>query len=324
MSVIDVVILRTEDQIVNSYGLNVLNGLNYFFGAFRNSNNSNGSVTTLNTDFSGIGGVGSSSNGASALSYSLNIANSTNNRNEVLARPSLIALDRLPSTFFSGDSISIPISANAGGVSQLVDKQIGVSLSVTPTFIDDETLILSLKAVRSFAELPLVGTSGAALSVSKNSVTANVIARYGETIILSGLNERELIRGDSGIPILKEIPGLQYLFSQNISTDYFRTVAIMVTPRKPISNETDRALAMKERTESEGQSRTKKYSFHWRIEEYEKYLSKAAPNFDAAIDGLYTNNLYNSFKSRDLIDTNWARKPKLEQFLHNLGEVLWH
>jgi hypothetical protein len=155
-------------------------------------------------------------------------------------------------------------------------------------------------------------------------VTANVIARFGDTIVLGGLNERELVRGDSGAPILKDIPGMQYLFSQNVSTDYFRTVLVLVTPRKPISNETDRALAMKEKIESEGKSGSKRYSFYWRIEDYEKYLSKSAPNFDVAVETLNNNNLFTSFKAKDLVDTNWSRKPKLEQMVHSISELLWH
>ncbi|MCX7179939.1 MAG: hypothetical protein NTX56_14635 [Proteobacteria bacterium] len=327
MAVIDAVLLRTEDQVARSLGVNLLQGLTGFFGQFRNTQtNTDGSTSVIKSNFVGIGGSMSTSSSAAPLFYALNIANATNNRNEVIARPSLLAIDRMPSTFFSGTTVSIAISGNAGSTSTLVDKQIGVSFSITPTIIDHDNVMLSVKAVRSFIEPPAPGTSGVALSTSRNSVTANITARFGETVILSGLTERELIRSDSGVPVLKDIPGVQYMFSNTGSTDFFRTVMIMITPRKPVTSDADMAAVEREKElrKTTGKSARKAYAFYWRIEEYEKVLAKYAPNLDATIETLESNELYKSFKSKDLVDTNWATKSRMDVLLHDIGQVLWH
>lgn len=327
MAVIDAVLLRTEDEVARSHGINLLQGLTGFFGVANfNVHGSSGQTEARRTTFSGLGGNGSGANGAASLMYALNIANATNTRNEVLARPTLMAVDRMPSTFFSGSTVSIAISGSAGSSGMLVDKPIGVSFSITPTIIDDDSLMLSVKAVRSFVQSPAKGTTGVALSVSRNSVTANVTARFGETVILGGLSERELFRSNSGVPVLKDLPGIQYMFSENTTTDFFRTVMIMITPRKSVTNDADVEAARNERNASKlsGQSIRKKYAFYWRVEEYEKVLAKYAPNLDATMDTLETNELYKSFKAKDLVDTNWAAKPRLEVLLYDLGKVLWH
>lgn len=329
MAVIDAVLLRTEDQVSRSFGVNLLQGLTGFFGHFRSAtSNADGSTSVSKTRFSGIGSSAAPTVGTSAapLFYALNIANATNNRNEVIARPSLLAIDRMPSTFFSGTTVSIAISGNAGSTSTLVDKQIGVSFSITPTIIDRDNVMLSVKAVRSFIEPPAAGTSGVALSTSRNSVTANLTAKFGETVILSGLTERELIRSESGVPVLKDIPGVQYMFSNDSSTDFFRTVMIMITPRKPVTSDADMAAVEREKElrKTSGKSARKTYAFYWRIEEYEKVLSKYAPNLDATIDTLENNELYRSFKSKDLVDTNWATKSRMDVLLHDISQVLWH
>jgi tetratricopeptide (TPR) repeat protein len=323
MVMIDAVLLRTEDAVSSSYGLNLLNGLNVFFGnSFINtksdvSGTSTGSTRTITR------GLGSST--SASLSYSLNIANAATNRNEVLARPTLLGIDRLPSTFFSGQTATISIPGTAGGTGTVADKPIGVSLSVTPTFIDEETLMLSVKAVRSFVEPNVSSSSQVILSTSRNSVNANLIAKFGDTIILSGLTEREIVRGDSGVPVLKDIPGIQYMFQNYVSTDFFRTVMIMISLRKPVlGDEQIQGIALeKETREKTGQPQRKKYAFYWRIADYEKFLSLAAPNLDHALETLETNNLYQSFKSRDLTDTNWAAKPKLDRFLNQLGDLIY-
>ena len=326
MAVIDVVMLRTEDEISRGYGINLLQGLTGFFSRNATTTRSSGGQgNTTTIDFRGFGGPSSLGSGAGALAYSLNIANATNNRNEVLARPSLLAIDRMPSTFFSGTTVSIPVSGGAGSYGQLVDKPIGVSMSITPTILDDENVLLAVKVVRSFVEIPAVGIVGAAVSASRNSVTANVSAKFGQTIVISGLTERELLRGESGVPILKDIPGVQYLFDKYTSVDFFRTVMVMITPRKPVADSTDIREIYKEQTERKpGESPTKKYAFHWRVEEYDKALARSAPNLDQVLDTLQTNRLYLGLKDKDLVDTNWAAKSKLERMLHDLAQTILH
>jgi general secretion pathway protein D len=317
MAVIDAVLLRTEVSDSQSYGVNLLQGLNLFFGRSTTRTSPESTVTTVNY---GLGGAGIST----ALAYSLNIANATNNRNEVIARPSLLAIDRLPSTFFSGTTASIAVPSGVGGISSLTDKQYGISFSVTPTFVNDKHVLLSIKAVRSFAETPDAGTTGVSLSLSRNSVTANVLATFGDTIILSGLTERQLTRSDNGVPVLRDIPIAQYLFQNYRTSDFFRTVMIMVTLRRPITDQDQVVAANREKaSRGKGAGQRKDYAFYWRIEEYEKFLNSYAPNLDLAIDTMETNELYKHFKSRDLIDVNWGAQPRLKQILNDLTNSIY-
>ncbi len=317
MAIIDVVMLRTEDSVSRSYGSNLLQNLTGYFGMSANLNGSTSSggnligsgTTTTTLGIAGQLGLGS------ALAYSLNIANATQNRNEVLARPTLLAIDRLPSTFFSGSNISISVGGGfPGAQSSLVDKQVGVSFSVTPTFIDDDQVLLSVRTARSFVTAPAVGTNGVALSQSRLSTSANLVVRPGQTVILSGLAERERVRGKSGVPVLRDIPGIQYLFSSDQNVDFFRTVMVMLTLRKPVTTAEDVAgvEAEKQAREKTGVPQIKKYGFYWRVDEYAKVLSRSAPNMDAAIDALFSNKLYQTFKSRDLDDKDWASQSKMQ------------
>jgi type II secretory pathway component GspD/PulD (secretin) len=210
-------------------------------------------------------------------------------------------------------------------VNSLVDKPVGVSLSVTPTVIDDENILLNVKVARSFVQLPAQGVTGAAVSTSRNVVTASITAKYGETIVLSGLTERELMRGDSGVPVLKDIPGIQYMFDRTSKVDFFRTVMVLITPRKPVADSTaiDGINEEKNQRKTRGISPAKKYQFHWRAEEYEKILNKYAPNLDAVIETLETNQLYKGFKGTDLVDSNWAAKSRKEKLLIDLERLFW-
>ena len=329
MAIIDVVMFRTEDAVSHSYGANLLQNLTGYFGI-------SASMYGSTTPPGGLIGPGRTSTNISlggpgfdgtALAYSLNIANATQNRNEVLARPTLLAIDRLPSTFFSGANMSIVVGgASPGANSMLVDKQVGVSFSVTPTFIDDDNVLLTIKAARSFVTAPATGTTGIALSQSRLSTSANLIVKPGQTVILSGLAERERVHGKAGVPVLRDIPGVQFLFANDQTSDYFRTVMVMLTMRKPVLSEEDVAgvEAEKAARKATGLPQIKKYGFYWRVNEYAEFLSRSAPNMDAAIDTLNSNRLYLNFKGKDLDDTDWTNKGRIKNMTNDFYNIFLH
>ena len=328
MAIIDVVMLRTEDTVSRSFGSNLLQNLTGYFGMSATLSGS----TAPQSSFFGTGptttnlAIGGTLGAGTALAYSLNIANATQNRNEVLARPTLLAIDRLPSTFFSGANISILVGGSPGSVASLVDKQVGVSFSVTPTFIDDDHVLLTVRTARSFVTTPSSGTAGVALSQSRLTTSANLVVSPGQTVILSGLAERERVRGTSGVPVLRDIPGVQFLFTNDEKEDYFRTVMVMLTMRKPVVSAEDLAGVEAEKLarKTTGVPQIKKYGFYWRVDEYANVLSRSAPNMDAAIDALFNNKLYQTFKSRDLNDTDWAAQSRIKVLAQDLKDFLIH
>jgi len=64
-------------------------------------------------------------------------------------------------------------------------------------------------------------------------MNANVQLEFGQTLVLGGLSEKETTRTRSGVPLLQDIPGLQYLFSSLSTSSFQRSVLILITPRDP-------------------------------------------------------------------------------------------
>ena len=232
MAIIDVVILRTNEISTRSSGINLLENLAVTIQQSSNKVTSSidGAASTTSSTLTRNVGLGTSAGGA--IAYSLNIANISGQTTEVVSRPSLQVLDRQPAQFFSGSSIQIGLTGSVGGSSTLNEVNVGLSMSVTPTFLDDSQMLLNVKAVHTFFE-PVTGTStfSQSLQTSRNMVAAATKIRVNETLVLSGLTEREAISGTSGVPVLKDIPGLQYLFSKNTVQNFNKTVLILITPR---------------------------------------------------------------------------------------------
>ncbi|MBI4984273.1 MAG: hypothetical protein HZC24_02700 [Rhodocyclales bacterium] len=314
MAVIDVTIIRTQEVTQYSQGVNLLDGLKVILGGkweqTRSSSTADGPTFSKSI-------TRSLSLPAAGIEYSLNIFNAADATADVIARPSLLALDRTPATFFSGATVSVALSGQYGG--SLSDKNIGVSLSVTPTFIDDERLLLAVKGARSFIEpTELQGLKANALSTSNNIVSTNVIMRFGETLILSGLREREHTKDKAGVPLLRDVPILQYLFSTHVDFDYAHHVLILLTPRKPST------LAETERT-VQAYARSPEFQVERDDagDEAMNALRQRRPNLEAILAKIQLSQYRHEFHSGDLSSRRFAPSPSIERVLDDIKQMLY-
>lgn len=312
MAIIDATIIRTEETLTTSRGVNLLDGLEIVFSWSNivTRTITNGVKSTEKEVIRGLA-VGSGVPPA-GVTYVLNIANATDLRNDVLARPSLVALDRRPSMFFSGTNLTIAVSGQyAGG--DIEEKPIGVSLSVTPTFIDDDQVLLSVKAARSDLQETSPGSFEQSLHTTRSSVTTNVYMRMNQTLVLSGLVEKSSVAGRSRTPGLGDVPILQYLFSSANTEEVRRSILIVLTPRRPADagTQVDNDRATNDRN----------------AEEIRQRLTRdlALPgNTLSAIRSLAANRYAAQFRSGDLKDDEWKSQAMMDRLLDGLGSFLYY
>jgi tetratricopeptide (TPR) repeat protein len=320
-AMIEVTLIRTEESVQKSYGINLLDGLNLGRSLTQATD---GTITktsqlynSLGADVNNtvVGGTATAIN-TGMLNYSLNIANSLYQKNEVIARPTLAAVDRLPSVFFSGGNLSIKVSGTAGGVSTIVDKSIGVVLSITPTFLDDDQVLLNIRASRSFIENN-PDTTNIALHLTRNSVNAAAIVKFGQTFILNGLVEREKDQVQSGVPVLQDIPVLQYFFKNSVTLDYNRQILTLITIRKLIDSDDSASAA----SNTKGTLSTHKLS-----DEVDEFigLQNNKPVLDEVIAGLKKDNfLYKRLSQRDVLQESYGSQKFLDRIIMDLKEMLY-
>ncbi|KFL33533.1 MULTISPECIES: hypothetical protein [unclassified Sulfurospirillum] len=233
MVIIDATIIQTDEYLTNYNGLNLLDGLEAVFSWSDGVTKSktDGISSSMRTRTSSI------SLPMGGITYSLNIANASDFRNHILAKPSLVALDRQPATFFSGSNILVSVPGQLSG-GDLIEKSIGISLSVTPTFIDDDSLLLAIKVSRSDFSVEDQGSFQESLLTLKSSVSTSVLMNINQTLILSGLVEKQSNVNSSGVPVLKNIPGFNYLFNEAYDENKRKSLLIILTPQKAVQSST--------------------------------------------------------------------------------------
>ena len=313
MAIIDVVILRTNEDNASSTGINLLENLAV---TIQQSSNKV-STSTDNAPYTRIStltrNVGLGTSAAGAIAYSLNIANVSGQTAEVVSRPSLQVLDRQAAQFFSGSKISIGLTGGVNSSSTLSELNVGLSLSVTPTFIDEQQMFLNVRAAHTFFE-PVSGTStfDQSLQTSRNMVAAATKIRINETLVLSGLTEREVLSGSSGVPLLKDIPGVQYLFSKRTARNFNKTVLILITPRRMVAygENLDQVQALdKKDMEPKLMQETRQRAL--------KELDSQWPNLFHAIRHMARSERAFGVRSKDIELEDWNKPKRIQKILQD-------
>ena len=313
VAIIEVTMIRTEETVQKTFGVNLLQNLqlakSLSFSAMGDT--ANQATQSANNLFNT--GDAATALTAGYLNYSLNIANALYTKNEVIARPVLSAIDRLPSIFFSGATYSVQVKGTNS--STLVDKPVGVALSVTPTFLDDDKILLSIRASRSFIQDS--ANPNVALMQTRNAVNASALVSYGQTFVLNGLVEREIDATSNGVPFLQDIPILQYFFKNSKTLDYSRQILTLVTVRKLVDSDESIAKA---------KNKSGLMSSHKMSDQVQEYLDlqNNKPVLDEVLSGLRADNgLYTKLRQRDLIQESYGSKSMIQRLIEDIRDMAY-
>jgi general secretion pathway protein D len=142
-------------------------------------------------------------------------------RVRILQRPRVQTSHAVPGYFFSGSTVPYVTGFydyGYGGVggygtrSQVEQVEVGVRLEVIPYITPDGLVVLDIfQDISQLGEYVKIDQNDVPTTTSRNA-QATLSVRDGETIILGGYIEENRQSGKSGVPILKDIPGLGALF----------------------------------------------------------------------------------------------------------------
>jgi type IV pilus assembly protein PilQ len=158
---------------------------------------------------------------------------------KIISRPSVVTLNNVESTIKSTRVLRVQLPSSgtstvvggAGGQQTLAvqDIEVGIILQVTPQVSSDGFVLLKIDV-----ESSTLGTrsSGAAIpdELSRHAI-ANVLVRDGETIVIGGIMKDTRQESEGGIPYLKDIPVLGWLFKNIRWQKDFEELMVFITPR---------------------------------------------------------------------------------------------
>lgn len=113
-------------------------------------------------------------------------------------------------------------------------RNVGTSLTITPT-INEEGYV-NLLVTQEVSNATNEVQFGAPV-ISTREAETQVLARHGQTVVVGGLVDRQEDRTRTGIPLLKDIPILGYLFGSTRETTTNSELFLFLTPYIVASDE---------------------------------------------------------------------------------------
>lgn len=209
-------------------------GLEYFFTSSMGDGRLRGGT---------LGGLGLSGGGlnlnfkGSDLRAQFN-AFASNNKVNILSRPRLVARSGSEAAIQVGTDVPIVTSQGAapvqtGGTSEILQsityRQTGVILKIKPIVYGDNRVDLQIsQEVSSQQNNP--NTAIASPIILNRDVTTQLSLQEGATAVLGGLIDNSYTKGNSGIPVLKDIPVLGTAFRVDTVSGNKTELVVLVTP----------------------------------------------------------------------------------------------
>ena len=153
----------------------------------------------------------------------------TSGNGKVVSTPRITTLNGGQASISQGTKIPYQSSGTDGPKTEFVDANL--ELKVTPVINPDNTIILDITATNSNIGGFVPTGLGDAPSVNTKEAKTRVLVKNGETTVIGGIFVENETDGESGVPILMNIPILGYLFKSKNITKSRSELLIFITPR---------------------------------------------------------------------------------------------
>ncbi len=183
-------------------------------------------ATAMTGAASGSLGVMFGAIGGNILEVQLNALQKDGKLN-ILSSPQITTLDNQMAFTENGEKIPY-VSIDKDGRPEVKFQDAVLRLEITPNTIDDKTM--KMKIIIKKDEVDTTRNVAGNPFIIKKHTETNLIVQDGETIVISGLTRQKNMEGTSGIPWLKDIPVLGWLFKGEGKKESMEEVLIFITP----------------------------------------------------------------------------------------------
>ncbi len=154
----------------------------------------------------------------------------------VVSSPNLMILNNESARLVVGDQVPVATRQSQDGsqndeifVSTVEFRDTGVIFEVTPRINSSGSVILNI--AQEVSSVSAASAETLTPTISQRIINSSVSVESGETIALGGLFSNRSTKGNSGVPILKDIPLAGNLFGRTNNTAAQTELLVLITPR---------------------------------------------------------------------------------------------
>ena len=151
------------------------------------------------------------------------------NLSKILARPSVVTMNNLTAVMDQSRTYYFAVEGYRSGDMYSVSGSI--KLNVTPHLIeqDGQTCIQLILDIKDESVSPGKGEEKA--STNSSSISTQALVYEGQSVLVGGYFSEEYQDGDKGVPFLKDIPILGYLFKTKTKNKTISERLFLITPK---------------------------------------------------------------------------------------------
>jgi type IV pilus assembly protein PilQ len=155
-------------------------------------------------------------------------------KGRVISTPRVVTQNKKAATITSSNQTSFrvqqPATATGPAISTFQNISADLTLSVTPQVTNDGAISMQVNLSKaSFGTIP---EAGAPPNINSRNITTNVLVENGSTVVIGGLYQTDTLDTVSGIPFLKDLPLVGWLFRTPKATSTNKNeLIIFMTPR---------------------------------------------------------------------------------------------
>jgi type IV pilus assembly protein PilQ len=143
---------------------------------------------------------------------------------KTLANPRVLTINGQSASIQQGTQIPVSTTTAEGSTTEFINANL--SLNVTPTIKPNEVIEIEVQVNK---DRPTV--IGGQTGIDTNSVTTKALVKNGETLVIGGIYTNEVENSVDGVPVLRSIPILGWLFGKETKRESTGELMILITPR---------------------------------------------------------------------------------------------
>ncbi|MFO7802554.1 MAG: type IV pilus secretin PilQ [Desulfohalobiaceae bacterium] len=145
----------------------------------------------------------------------------------ILASPSLTTMDNQTASTQHGERVPYE-TIDEDGDRQVEFEDVAMGLEVLPRIIEGDLMAMDIIVTKDEVDFSQ-DVRGNPLIRTKETET-NLLVRSGETIVISGLSKQTVSDTEHGVPGLRKLPGLSWLFKGMDKSEDMEEFIVFITP----------------------------------------------------------------------------------------------
>ena len=157
----------------------------------------------------------------------------TDTRTKVISNPRIVVLNNQTAEIRVGDQQpiktgSVSTDGTVSSIQSIQYKDTGVALNVTP-HVNSNGLV-KMDVQQDITDVGEIDSATGQRTFLKRNIKSNIAVQSGETIVLGGLIRDNHTEGNSGVPVLKNLPVIGSAFNGSSKSGKRTELLVLITP----------------------------------------------------------------------------------------------